>query len=67
MNELEAMVHKISCLFHSKVNTILLYFLVVSFDWFKIVENFLRHYGLCELQHPIETIITKDWHDSWNN
>ena len=62
-----ATLDQVSCLLHTKLHAICLYFLVVHFELFEALEDLGWDLRSGELTHTMEAIIAQNRHDSGNN
>lgn len=67
MNEAEALADQVPCLLDAILDTESLDCLIVTLELFKALQDVSRHFGLGELTHPVEAVVTKNWHYAGQN
>jgi hypothetical protein len=66
MEESATTIHKLLSLLHSKVDTKLTDFFVITFEWLKGISQRLWNISFAETNTSLESIVTKDWHETRN-
>jgi hypothetical protein len=67
VNKPKSVLDKVLRLLHAELDAVLLNLLVVVLDRFKAAKDLFGNLSLRELKHLVETIITKDRHDTRDN